>query len=195
MLVTHVSYPLTGMLVRMKPYGGKHSSMQRHPTQQGHGHMEVYVCSCCLGDDVCLSMRCTYPHTPYTLYPRIHSGILMETLDHYPDVGPSWTNHGSIAKYKGRWFLFYHTTALSNGHDKRRSVSIEYLTFGDDGSILVGVCGRILCPICILYPICIEYLSQTHNHHRQWSPPLRVLGQLPSTAPSITTEAHCTYLS
>lgn len=48
-----------------------------------------------------------------------------------------WTNHGSIVEFRGRWYLFYHTDALSGGLDHRRSVAVEPLTFLPDGSILV----------------------------------------------------------
>lgn len=66
-----------------------------------------------------------------------NAGVIMDTLDHHPEVGKSWTNHGSITKYQGRWYLFYHTTALSRGHDKRRSFAVENLHFDDDGGIWV----------------------------------------------------------
>lgn len=68
-------------------------------------------------------------------------GVIMETLDKYPEVGKSWTNHGSITKYRGHWYLFYHTTGLSKGHDKRRSMAVEHLHFDDDGGI--WVCCRV----------------------------------------------------
>ena len=46
-----------------------------------------------------------------------------------------WTNHHSIVKYKGQWYIFYHTNFFSPNDDKRRSVCIEKLTFNADGTI------------------------------------------------------------
>jgi len=45
------------------------------------------------------------------------------------------TNHHSTVEYKGQWYLFYHNSDLSGGHDNRRSVCADYLHFNDDGSI------------------------------------------------------------
>jgi hypothetical protein len=44
------------------------------------------------------------------------------------------TNHHSIVKFKGRWYIFYHTIALS-GKSHRRSVCIDYLYYNEDGTI------------------------------------------------------------
>jgi hypothetical protein len=44
------------------------------------------------------------------------------------------TSHGSIAEYKGQWYMFYHNQALS-GHGNLRTVCIDYLYFNEDGTI------------------------------------------------------------
>ena len=46
-----------------------------------------------------------------------------------------WTNHQSIIKYKGQWYLFYHHNDLSPHFDKNRSVRIDSLFFNEDGTI------------------------------------------------------------
>ena len=46
----------------------------------------------------------------------------------------SYTNHGSIVKYKGEWFAFYHNSALSN-HDWLRSICVDKLYYNEDGTI------------------------------------------------------------
>jgi len=46
-----------------------------------------------------------------------------------------WTNHHSIIQYKDQWYLFYHHNDYSPKFDKSRSVRIDSLFFGKDGSI------------------------------------------------------------
>jgi len=46
-----------------------------------------------------------------------------------------WTNHHSITKYQGQWYLFYHHNDYSPARDKRRSVCIDKLYFNADGTI------------------------------------------------------------
>lgn len=45
-----------------------------------------------------------------------------------------WTNHHSITAYKGKYYLFYHDTQLSN-RNNLRSAKMTELTFAPDGSI------------------------------------------------------------
>jgi beta-xylosidase len=47
----------------------------------------------------------------------------------------SVTQHGSVVQFKGKWYLFYHTSELSNGNAFRRSVCIDELTFDANGLI------------------------------------------------------------
>lgn len=46
------------------------------------------------------------------------------------------TNHGSIVKFKGSWYAFYHTANFS-GHGTLRSVCVDPLTVCSDGSLEV----------------------------------------------------------
>lgn len=46
-----------------------------------------------------------------------------------------WTNHHSIVKYNGQWYLFYHNNAYSPSFDKNRSICCDSLTFNADGTI------------------------------------------------------------
>ncbi len=61
------------------------------------------------------------------LGPWEHKGIFLEPTG-------CDTTHGSVAEYKGQWYLFYHNQALS-GHGCLRSVCIDYLYFNEDGTI------------------------------------------------------------
>ena len=47
----------------------------------------------------------------------------------------SVTQHGSVVQFRGKWYLFYHTSELSNGNPFRRSVCIDELTFDANGRI------------------------------------------------------------
>lgn len=63
------------------------------------------------------------PYGPFT-----YQGIILE-----PVIG--WTNHHSIAKFKGQWYLFYHDTELSGGQTHLRNIKMTKLTHNPDGSI------------------------------------------------------------
>jgi len=51
----------------------------------------------------------------------------------------SFTIHPAVCEYKGEWYFFYHNGALElngyEGHDGRRSVCVERLSFAPDGTI------------------------------------------------------------
>jgi hypothetical protein len=47
----------------------------------------------------------------------------------------SVTQHGSVVEFKGKWYVLYHTSELSNGNSFRRSVCIDELTFDANGKI------------------------------------------------------------
>lgn len=68
-----------------------------------------------------------YATSEHPLGPWTHRGIFMDPTD-------SFTNHGSIVKFKGQWYSFYHNSALS-GHDWLRSVCVDKLYYNPDGTI------------------------------------------------------------
>jgi len=63
------------------------------------------------------------PYGPFT-----YQGLILE-----PVLG--WTTHHSIAKFKGKWYLFYHDTMLSGGQTHLRNIKMIDLTHKEDGSI------------------------------------------------------------
>ncbi|AVR44647.1 alpha-N-arabinofuranosidase [Christiangramia fulva] len=63
------------------------------------------------------------PYGPFTF-----QGVLLN-----PVLG--WTNHHSIVKYNGKWYLFYHDSSLSGGKTYLRSIKMTELRFNEDGSI------------------------------------------------------------
>ena len=64
-----------------------------------------------------------HPMGPFT-----YAGKVME---HAASV----TQHGSVVEFKGKWYVLYHTSELSNGNAFRRSVCIDELTFDANGRI------------------------------------------------------------
>lgn len=65
------------------------------------------------------------PMGPFTM-----KGVIM-------DESPMncWTNHHSMVRFGGQWYLFYHQNEYSPQFDKNRSVCVDSLSFGPDGSI------------------------------------------------------------
>ena len=51
------------------------------------------------------------------------------------DVVDSWTSHGSIVEFKGKWYVFYHNMNLSK-NNYRRSICFDELTFDETGKII-----------------------------------------------------------
>ncbi len=45
------------------------------------------------------------------------------------------TSHGSITEFNGKWYVFYHSTMLSN-QGKQRSVHFDEIFFDEDGKII-----------------------------------------------------------
>jgi hypothetical protein len=64
------------------------------------------------------------PYGPFT-----YRGKLLE-----PVLG--WTNHHSIVKFEGKWYLFYHDAQLSGGKTHLRNVKVTELQHRPDGSIV-----------------------------------------------------------
>jgi hypothetical protein len=63
------------------------------------------------------------PYGPFT-----YQGVILE-----PVLG--WTNHHSIAEFKGQWYIFYHDTVLSGGQTHLRNVKMQPITHNLNGSI------------------------------------------------------------
>lgn len=64
------------------------------------------------------------PKGPFT-----YKGRILE-----PVVG--WTTHHSIVEFKGKWYLFYHDSSLSNGVNHLRCVKFRELKYNEDGTIV-----------------------------------------------------------
>lgn len=60
--------------------------------------------------------------------PFVYQGVILN-----PVLG--WTNHHSIVKIKGKWYLFYHDSSLSEGQTHLRSVKVAPLNHDQDGRI------------------------------------------------------------
>lgn len=75
----------------------------------------------------CNNMRYAVSKTP--LGPWTHKGVMLLP------VGCE-TTHGSIAAYKGHWYLFYHNSAIS-GAGNLRSVCVDELFWDENGNIRV----------------------------------------------------------
>jgi hypothetical protein len=84
----------------------------------------------------------TYPHVENKTE-RLEYAMSDSPMGPYKQVGvimdesPSgcWTNHQSIVRYKGQWYLFYYDKDYSPNFDKNRSVRVDSLSFNSDGTI------------------------------------------------------------
>jgi hypothetical protein len=84
----------------------------------------------------------TYPHVDSrierleyamgnaALGPFTVMGVLMDESS-----SGCWTNHQSVVRFRGQWFLFYHNDDLSPDFDKNRAIRADSLTFNGDGTI------------------------------------------------------------
>ena len=61
------------------------------------------------------------------LGPWEYKGIILKPTD-------CDTSHGSIVKYKGQWYLFYHNCSISH-QGVLRSLCVDKLYFNEDGTI------------------------------------------------------------
>lgn len=64
------------------------------------------------------------PKGPFT-----YMGRILE-----PVIG--WTTHHSIVEFKGKWYLFYHDSSMSNGVNHLRCVKFRELKYNEDGTII-----------------------------------------------------------
>jgi hypothetical protein len=64
------------------------------------------------------------PYGPFT-----YQGVILK-----PVIG--WTNHHSICEFKGKWYLFYHDSMLSEGNTCLRSIKMTELKYDENGNIV-----------------------------------------------------------
>ncbi len=62
--------------------------------------------------------------------PFRYGGVIVDNDHCDPET---WNNHGSIAEFKGKWYIFYHRS--THGSKMMRKVCIEPITFREDGTI------------------------------------------------------------
>lgn len=74
--------------------------------------------------------RIEYAIADNPLGPFEYKGVIM-------DESPTgcWTNHQSVASFKGQWYFFYHHNDFSPDFDKNRSIRADSLFFTSDGLI------------------------------------------------------------
>jgi arabinoxylan arabinofuranohydrolase len=68
-----------------------------------------------------------YATSKNPLGPFDFKGEVMEPVN-------SWTSHGSIVEFKGKWYIFYHDMTLS-GNNYQRSICFNEITFDEKGNI------------------------------------------------------------
>lgn len=71
--------------------------------------------------------RLNYAVSKNPLGPWEHKGV-------YLDPTGCDTSHGSVVKYKGQWYAFYHNSSISN-QGNLRSICVDKLYFNPDGAI------------------------------------------------------------
>jgi hypothetical protein len=89
-----------------------------------HKHKGKYYFSYSTGDThfICYAIG----DSPYG--PFIYQGRVLN-----PVIG--WTSHHSICSFKGKWYLFYHDSSLSEGVTHLRSVKLTELIHYENGEI------------------------------------------------------------
>ena len=59
-----------------------------------------------------------------------YGGVIIDNFGCDPKV---WNNHGSMERFKGQWYVFYHRS--THGSEFSRHVCVEPIFFNEDGSI------------------------------------------------------------
>jgi len=104
--------------------------------------------------------------------PYKYRGIIIDNDHSDPAV---WNNHGSIAEFKGQWYVFYHRS--THGTVRMRKACVEPIFFNKDGSISEvemtsqGAAGPLQATekidaerACLLYGnVRIQAVDQTEN--------------------------------
>jgi beta-xylosidase len=86
----------------------------------------VYPCVYREGKPTCLA----YATAASPLGPFTYGGIIIDNAKCDPD---SWNIHGSIERFHGQWYVFYHRS--SNASRYHRRLCVEKIEFAPDGSI------------------------------------------------------------
>jgi len=71
-----------------------------------------------------------YATSDSPLGPFTKRGIIIDNVGCDPET---WNNHGSIAEFNGRWYVFYHRSSQASNFNRR--VCVEPIRFNDDGTI------------------------------------------------------------
>lgn len=71
-----------------------------------------------------------YATSKSPLGPFKYGGVIIDNFGCDPE---SWNNHGSVAEYKGQWYVFYHRS--SHASRMMRRACMEPIKFNADGSI------------------------------------------------------------
>jgi hypothetical protein len=109
----------------MKPMEGL---VDFHEASWVHKYKGVYYLSYSDNHDSAgLHNQMRYATSSNPLGPWTYRGIYITPTD-------SYTDHGSIAEYKGQWYAFYHNSNLSH-QDWLRSVCVDSLNYNPDGTI------------------------------------------------------------
>jgi hypothetical protein len=89
-----------------------------------HKYKGKYYFSYSTGDThfICYAIG-NSPYGPFT-----YKGVLLN-----PVIG--WTNHHSVVEYKGKWYLFYHDSVLSEGKTHLRCIKCTEIFYNADGTI------------------------------------------------------------
>ena len=97
------------------------ASIRRH----GDKYYMVYT-DISRGRATCMS----YAIADSPLGPYKKGGVIIDNIYCEPDT---WNNHGSIAEFKGQWYVFYHRS--SQGRKSCRRVCAEPISFDENGAI------------------------------------------------------------
>jgi hypothetical protein len=71
-----------------------------------------------------------YATSQSPLGPFTKRGIIIDNMGCDPET---WNNHGSIAEFDGRWYVFYHRSSQASNFNRRACV--EPIDFNADGGI------------------------------------------------------------
>lgn len=104
----------------------EHGFHEGSSIRKRNGKYYLLYCDIRRGKASCLS----YAVSGSPLGPFVNGGVVIDNDGCSPD---NWNNHGSIAEFRGRWYVFYHR-ASQGGHFSRR-VCVEPIEFDAAGHI------------------------------------------------------------